>query len=322
MELAGKALQASGKKKIRLPFWQPSPISILSYHGLVEKKTDSLLERNFHTIKEFRSHIQVLKRLPAMPLPEVENQYHSRWMERHFPAICITFDDGYANNLLAAGILEEARLPFSIFVSTGTMSRMQTIWTVELSLLLLHGQANQVEMLGRPFPLLTREQRVLAFEGVRKEWKQLPAESRRKELDHLRQQFPSGETERLLTRFPGFGMMTPAEAGQLANAGVTIGSHGVWHELHHEKQSQDVIQAELSQSRQTLEMQLGRPCRYFAFPNGDTNSNSLSDLEKAGYRIGLTTRQGRAGEENHPLQLPRLEPPAVLHRFIQKILFS
>ena len=159
------------------------------------------------------------------------------------------------------------------------------------------------------------------FQGVRKELKRLPAGRRRVEFDHLRQQFPSGETERLLARFPAFGMMSPAEMCQLADTGVTIGSHGVWHEIHHPHQEREVTQAELFQSRQVLEMHLGRPCRSFAFPNGDYNADSVADLQAAGYRIACTTQQGKATDEHNPLQLPRLEPPASLYKFIRRVAF-
>jgi hypothetical protein len=81
------------------------------------------------------------------------------------PTSVITFDDGYANNLQAAEILDPARLPWAVFVSTGALGRENSIWTVELSLLIFHGQAEKVESLGRVWSLSNRQAREDAFQG-------------------------------------------------------------------------------------------------------------------------------------------------------------
>ena len=79
----------------------------------------------------------------------------------------ITFDDGYANNLLAAEVLATFRLPWSVFIPTGAIGRENFIWTAELSLFLLQGRARQLEILNRVWYLNGRRERESAFQVIR-----------------------------------------------------------------------------------------------------------------------------------------------------------
>jgi peptidoglycan/xylan/chitin deacetylase (PgdA/CDA1 family) len=219
----------------------------------------------------------------------------------------LTFDDGYVNNLHAWEILSAARIPFVIFVCTGAVGTPRSIWTAELSLLLLHGRSREVELLGRRWPLAHRGQRVTAFHTIRRSLKRLPAAGRRAAMAALSRQFPLGETARLLEAYPAFRMLTWRQLEQLAAGGVTIGSHGVDHELHHSLQPATVRARELRQSRATLERRLHRSCRAFAFPNGDLTAGSAEELHVAGYALGFTIEPGVVGSRANPYLLPRLK---------------
>ncbi|MEI8039967.1 MAG: polysaccharide deacetylase family protein [Verrucomicrobiota bacterium] len=220
----------------------------------------------------------------------------------------ITFDDGYANNLVAAELLGKAGLPWAIFVSTGAVGRNKAIWTVELSLLLLHGHAAQFDALGQAWKLASREQREAAFQAVRCPLKSMPALPRRAVMDAIRMQFPRDETERLLEQFPSFQMLTWAELRQLVGAGVEIGSHGIDHEIHHAAQNPEVRRRELVESKKEIERQIGRPCRFFAFPNGDYCEHSAPEVEEAGYELAFSTRPGLIQPGSNRFLLPRVSP--------------
>jgi peptidoglycan/xylan/chitin deacetylase (PgdA/CDA1 family) len=234
--------------------------------------------------------------------------------KRSKPAVVITFDDGYANNLLAAEVLQAARLPWSVFVSTGAVGPDNAIWTVELSLLLLHGNAARLEVLEQDWQLRTRQDREAAFQAIRYALKSVPAEPRRQTMAQIRQQFPGEETQRLLLEFPSLQMLTWEEIRQLAAAGVDIGSHGVDHEIHHQEQPESVRRHELLDSKEELEKRLGQACRYFAFPNGDFNPASADEVRAAGYDLAFTTRPGTVTPGVTLFLLPRLEPAASLRK--------
>ncbi|HSZ73356.1 MAG TPA: polysaccharide deacetylase family protein, partial [Rhizomicrobium sp.] len=90
------------------------PASVF-FHG-VETGGDSL-EKIHHRADVFFDIAQSLKRhFEVLPLGAMSDVLKNP--QRHSRALFITFDDGYANTLLAADILEDLRLPWTLFVST------------------------------------------------------------------------------------------------------------------------------------------------------------------------------------------------------------
>jgi peptidoglycan/xylan/chitin deacetylase (PgdA/CDA1 family) len=129
-------------------------------------------------------------------------------------------------------------------------------------------------------------------------------------MESIRQQFPSGESQLLLRRFPSFEMLTWDHLRSFNGSRVLVGSHGVTHEIHHENQDQDVRKHELEQSKLELERQLGRPCNYFAYPNGDFHDLSPSEAQAAGYELAFTMNAGTIQGDTNPFLLPRITPPS------------
>lgn len=288
---------------------------MFNYHGLVESKKDAKLERNFHVATDFRSHIKLLRRFRILGLAELKYELSGKARKSSKPAAVLTFDDGYANNLMVAEILTPFRLPWFLFVSTGVVGRAKLLWTVELSLLILHGQANQVEVLGKAWSLASRKERELAFQGIRYPLKSMAATQKRATMDLIAQQFPSGESQRLLKEFPSFEMLSWEEIEQLSSAGVEIGSHGVDHEIHHPNQTGAVRRRELMESKTELETRLERPCHVFALPNGDFNSLSTTEIRDAGYHLAFTTQPGTATLASNRYLLPRMSSAHSLRHF-------
>jgi peptidoglycan/xylan/chitin deacetylase (PgdA/CDA1 family) len=282
-------------------------IQVFCYHGVVEPRQDLRLERNLTLVSDFQAQIDILSRSKVLSLGELKDELQAP-AKRRKSAVVITFDDGYANNLLAAEMLAAARLPWAVFVSTGALGRGNSLWTVELSLLLLHGRAEPVEALGQAWPLTSRQAREDAFQAIRYPLKAMPADRRREAMVNIRQQFPLDETQRLLHEFPSLQMLTWEEVGQLAGAGGTIGSHGVHHEIHHANQPEAVRRRELTESKTELEQRLGRPCRHFAFPNGDFNQDSAAEVQAAAYDLAFTLEPRTILPGENPYLLPRLAP--------------
>jgi peptidoglycan/xylan/chitin deacetylase (PgdA/CDA1 family) len=280
-------------------------IEVFCYHGVVEQKSDHRLERNFCLLSEFRSHLQLLLRLRILTLAELGEKLEPYAGAGQSAAI-ITFDDGYANNLLAAEVLAAARAPWSIFVSTGALGPGNSLWTAELSLLLLHGQAERIQVFERDWLLNQRQFREDAFQSIRHRLKSLAAEARQETMNFLRSQFPQGETQRLLHQFPSLQMLTWENLSQLAGTGVEIGSHGVHHEIHHPDQPEAIRRFELTESKAILEQRLERPCRFFAYPNGGFNPASAAEVDEAGYELAFTTEPGVVAPGANPYLLPRL----------------
>lgn len=303
-----------GRARMGRTGWRSNGVHILTYHGVVRRRTDPVLERNFHTVDQFAAHLDELARCRVVPLRDAQGVPRDRPTVR--PTVALTFDDGYANNLLAAEMLAERRLPWTIFPSTGLVGRPESIWTVDVSLLMLQGEATAVELVGRHWPLGDRTQREASFQGLRGLLKALAQDEREQALADLRAQFPDGESARLVDEFDSFRMLEWADLQRLAAAGVEIGSHGVVHELQHEGQPRAVLADEVTRSRLDIETHIGVAPESFAYPNGDHCGASMEVLRDAGYRLAVTTEVGSARAAANPYALPRINAPGALPAFV------
>ena len=89
----------------------------LFFHGVAARISDPRIEINHHTAESFRRIATELKRkFQVLPLTALNDVLKSP--ERHPHAVFLMADDGYANTLSAADILDELKLPWTLFVST------------------------------------------------------------------------------------------------------------------------------------------------------------------------------------------------------------
>ncbi len=299
---------------LRRSGWRSAGIRVLAYHGVVERKKDPVLERNFVLLQDFQSHLRFLRRYRVLSLAGLVDELHAAGRKTP-PTAVVTFDDGFANNLLAGELLDSFRLPWSVFIPTAAIGRENSIWTIELSLLMLQGRARELEILNKVWSLNGRRERESAFQVIRHALRPMPAAPRRDAMDSIRQQFPKGETLRLLNEFPSMRMFSWEEVGHLRSSSVEIGSHGVDHETHHGAQPRPVRWFELTESKAVLERRLAGPCDFFSFPNGDFITNSADEVRAAGYKLAFTTEPGFVSTESNPYLLPRIEPAGSLRTF-------
>jgi len=301
-------------------------IRVFCYHGIVEHKKDKIVENIFRSISEFQDQLRFLRFFRILSMTELMdkliNQTNQKQNYYLKPAVVITFDDGYANVLIAAEILDKYRIPWTLFISTGGIGQDRPLWPEELALLLLHGNAYRVEAISKIWSLKTREEREIALQEIRHAMKKLPAPQRRKVMEEIRQQFPEGETQRLLEQFPSLRMLTWKEVQQLASAGVEIGSHGVEHEIHHSNQPEFVRRDELVRSKEEIERQLNRPCHYFAYPNGDFTEFSSKEVQDAGYLMAFTMQERTISSNEDSYLLPRLSTSGSLSTFIRRFFWE
>ncbi len=82
------------------------------------------------------------------------------------------------------------------------------------------------------------------------------------------------------------------ELRELADSGVEIGSHTCSHPSL-PASSDDELRRELRDSREAIEAELGRPCRYLAYPFGDQDARVRAAARAAGYE-GAFAQASRA----------------------------
>jgi len=290
--------------------WQKG-VKIFCFHGLVQSINKSKLSRNFHNINDFTSIIEFLNNKRSLKISDINSKNGVSLGN------VITFDDGYANNLIAAEILSKNKIPWTLFITTGCIGNTRIIWTIELSLLILHGNANHLDLMGNKWNLHTTEQRDQAFQAIRYPMKELPMDQVLKTMDELRSQFPKEETIRLLEEFPEFQMLTWDEVRQLSNAGVAIGSHGVVHAIHHNQQPSELRINELEESKSIIEKIIQKPCTDFTFPNGNYVQSSTDEVTQAGYTHAFSLDQKTVKKDHNSIIYPRITAPGTLASFVE-----
>jgi len=293
-----------------------SGVRILTYHGVVEEYVDKRVDESFHLLRDFRSHIDLLRRCHVVPLAELDETLKRRTLR---PRVAITFDDGFANNTIAAELLRAARLPATFFVASGNVETGEPIWPTVLRLVLARGAARRLEIDGSRYDL---DGDPSAIANVRKLFKRQLVSRRRTLWAELIAQQPVNELDRLLADVPTIRMMTWKDVSALHASGFEIGSHGSFHELHHEQQAPDSKDRELRDSRLTIERQLGTTCERFAFPNGSYSEASPAELRAAGYAAGFTMVSRAATAADDRMLLPRIVPGAGAEKVISSLFFG
>jgi peptidoglycan/xylan/chitin deacetylase (PgdA/CDA1 family) len=104
-------------------------------------------------------------------------------------------------------------------------------------------------------------------------------------------------------RNPGeLATMTWNELRAVAERGIEIGSHTLTHP-HLRALSDAELARELRESRSQLEDELGRSCRYLAYPYGETDDRVCAAAQRAGYKAAFTLSSSAPGR----YALPRVD---------------
>src|SRR5262245_16613215 len=110
-------------------------VVILMYHRVVDLPSDPPLLTV--TPSHFEEHMDVLRRQGCcIGLSELATRLRTGLLPRR--ASVVTFDDGYADNLLhAKPLLERYSIPATVFVATGLLGADREYWWDEIERLLL-----------------------------------------------------------------------------------------------------------------------------------------------------------------------------------------
>jgi peptidoglycan/xylan/chitin deacetylase (PgdA/CDA1 family) len=274
---------------------------ILLYHRVAAPRLDPY-DLAVHPDR-FAAHIEHLRRLNStVPLEDVTGRGPSR-------RIAITFDDGYADNAtVAAPLLDEAGLPATWFITTGTLGRRH-FWWDRLGEALLGSHpvpdSMDVELGGRDIWLDLRSPsaRRTAVIFLHRRLLPLPPPDLESAVDRIT----------TLLRAPKAGddnlTMTVEQLRELANLPLQdVGAHTRTH-VHLNGQSEELQRAEILGSVTDLRSLLQRPVRDFAYPFGgpDTVGGLAPRLVvEAGCRLACTTTPGPVRRGSDPYRLPRL----------------
>lgn len=275
---------------------------VLHYHRVCAER-DALYPDNLDP-ETFEAQIRVIGAVYSV-LPLGEAMRRLRRGELPDRALCITFDDGYADNFsVALPILRAQGLPATFFIASGYMNG-GTMWNDRI-ILALRRLRRPVDLrpLGLPdFQPADVSRLRGSLDDIVRSVKYRAPEERERIADQL--VGLSGSTP--LPRM----MMTPEEVRQMADAGMEIGAHTVTHPILAQVPL-DVAEAEIIRSKTQLEEMTGRPVELFAYPNGKPGVDYLplhvDIVRRAGFKAAVTTAWGCATHATDPMEIPRVAP--------------
>jgi len=275
---------------------------ILIYHRILDNP-DYMYPYEPDIIK-FKWQMELLaSHFKVLPLAEALDRLYAGSLPSK--AVCITFDDGYADNYQHAfPILLENGLPATFFVVSG-MLNTDRMWNDDVVETVRHypEPVMDLEFLGMGrHNLANPREKYNAAIALIKAIKYLP----------LRKRDEICRTIALLAAdLPKRLMLTAEQVKHLSEQGMEIGSHSVNHPILKDLPIAD-WQAEILNSKLKLESVTGRAVRFFAYPNGKLNTDYTIDqtnfIKQCGYSAGFSTDSGCATAKANCLTLPRFTP--------------
>ncbi|MEQ1530353.1 MAG: polysaccharide deacetylase family protein [Methylococcales bacterium] len=220
-------------------------------------------------------------------------------------AVCITFDDGYADNYLQAlPILNKFSLPATFFIASGYLNggRMWNDSVTEAVRVWPESVLDLTELELGKFDISSPSQKKQVAGEIVQKLKYLPPGQRQQHTDYFVKQSAA---------LPDNLMLNTNQLKQLHAAGMEVGGHTVSHPIIANIDNVQLKQ-ELIENKQVLESILNTTLRFFAYPNGKPGQDYLSGqidmIKQCGYQAALTTQWGVAQQQSDLWQLPRYTP--------------
>jgi len=279
------------------------PVLTLTYHRVNTLQTDPQLLAV--TPEHFRAQLKFLKK--RFPIVRFEDD----WSGVREASVAITFDDGYADNVLAAlPILEELEVPAIFFVCAGAVGTHHEFWWDEVGRIVM-GEWTFLKRFDlndgrfrRTWSTETIEERCKLYGEILDEMKKVDASRRDSWLRQLRQWAGTGEEVREVNR-----AMTVGELERLGQSRwATVGAHTI---THTPLSSLPIAEQrkEIEGSKKQLEVWLGREVPVFSYPfgqQGDYTQETVELCRQAGFVKAAANFPGQAHRWTDPYQIPRL----------------
>jgi len=227
------------------------------------------------------------------------------------PAVCLTFDDGYADVYQHAyPVLRRLGLPATVFVSTAYVGSDHVPWWAHLSRMVMKTDREELDTAGlealqadaaarQPFALGTRSQRLKALAALNEAMKHMPEAGHDPVLQALSRRLGVP----LLEGQPGVWMGWEHLA-EMARHGITIGAHTVRHP-NVALLGPDEQRAEIVGSKQRIAEAIGEPPRLFAYPFGLFDASARGIVAEH-FAAACSSERGANGADADPYALRRI----------------
>ncbi|PYP70059.1 MAG: hypothetical protein DMD41_15775 [Gemmatimonadetes bacterium] len=272
-------------------------VAILCYHSIVDRSLPPWVAAGgLHLpVGRFRQQMAFLARhYRVIPLDDLVEHRGQGIGRLPAPAVALTFDDGYANNLsLAAPILAALGFPATIFLPTAYIGREGLYWWDELAVLLSAALGRRMRVAGWGRLDLTTTRTVRAAFGLGNRLLASASLTERQDLlAALR-----GAIGHVAVG-PWEELLRPAlwEECRAAPVNIRFGGHGASHRLLGAIPIADA-RTDLECCAQTLRTELGRRASaVFCYPGGGSTPAVRASLPMAGFTAAVTASASASQE--------------------------
>jgi len=291
------------QRVVRIKYRRYPFTAVLMYHGVVPDDFPvaawTLVRRS-----DFEKQVALLR-----TCFDIVHPHHATSLENpapNRPKAVLTFDDGYKNlyqTLYPVAVKE--RVPITVFVATGLIGTERLFW-FDRVILGMQPTANQTK-----FGQYNNAVQSLLSSGDETHWDLLQdVLSTMKELKRATMEALAdrcfANCKQPESVIDALKVLDAATIKAMAAEGlVQFGSHTHHHEL--------LDRIPLPQAEQTITQSLaalreltGRPCRSFAYPNGNYTPAVLELLKPHGIRLAFTTVNDVWRHHTDPLAIPRV----------------
>jgi peptidoglycan/xylan/chitin deacetylase (PgdA/CDA1 family) len=254
---------------------------ILVYHGIVIKDPFRF-NTLFLNLKTFERQLQFYKKY--FNIISLSDFYERKFCDDKF-SICLTFDDGFANNYkYAASLLEKYQIPATFFITGIRDAGYDVLWNDVVSMAYRYGPA-KLSFQNEDFIKKRDGTYISVLTG-----------QRLADILRLRSTNDKIEILRIFERFrnkihPDYWLqMTIQEIRELSDSKwVTIGSHGYFHN-DMAGISIGSAEKEIARSKKFLEDITGKEIKALAFPYGSYTKEVVEVAKRVGYSQLLATK--------------------------------
>lgn len=286
------------------PAGRNARLSILIYHRVLAEQ-DPIFPHE-PTAASFDAQLSRLKAtFNVLPLAEAVTRLKTGTLPAR--AACITFDDGYADNVTQAlPILQKHGLHATFFIATSYLNggRMFNDTVIEA---VRHCRKDEIDLgmlgLGR-HKVGTPQDKHSAIDNILPRLKYLPVDQREANV---------AELARMVSDIspPDDLMMSTAQLRALHAAGMGIGGHTARHPIL-AGLDKAAARDEILAGKEFLEGTLGEKITLFAYPNGKPGTDYLPQqadiVRELGFDAAVSTQWGAASQTADLFQLPRFTP--------------
>jgi len=278
-------------------------LSILIYHQVLPVKDP--LRFSEPDKKEFAQQMQIIsKYFNPIGLPEALELIKQGKLPKN--SICVTFDDGYKNNLsIAQPILQNYKIPATVFVATSYIEG-DNMWNdnvIEFFRKRLHKDINLKSFSLGSISNCSIENALKIIPKIIKQLKYSSLKERSNAINELYHKHSEHISKSK--------MMDREEIRELFEKGITIGAHTHEHPILKVLSKSEQAQ-QIAYGKELLEQIIVQPVELFAYPNGkfgiDFDETTVEIVKDLKFSAAVTTDWGTSTTKTNKFKLLRFTP--------------